>query len=143
MFLADQMLISFDIRIDQFFRYSVFKVLTAAAARLCLASPAVEIPLRGLSAGQCSLSFWLYQPSKAGNFRSCPFIAHAALFFINKSGSHLLFHTVSSIVPSAVQVLTVVFGMRTGVTPARIATGQTYLPSYMTTYKKRNPYSLP
>ena len=47
--------------------------------------------------------------------------------FINKSGSHLLFHTVSSIVPSAVQVLTVVFGMRTGVTPARIATGQIYL----------------
>ena len=55
--------------------------------------------------------------------------------FINKSGSHLLFHTVSSIVPSAVQVLTVVFGMRTGVTPARIATGQTYLfyLSHMTT----------
>ena len=46
--------------------------------------------------------------------------------FINKSGSHLLFHTVSSIVPSAVQVLTVVFGMSTGVAPARIATGQTY-----------------
>ena len=33
---------------------------------------------------------------------------------LNKSGSRLLFHTVSSIVPSAVQVLTVVFGMRTG-----------------------------
>ena len=46
--------------------------------------------------------------------------------FINKSGSHLLFHTVSSIVPSAVQVLTVVFGMSTSVAPARIATGQTY-----------------
>ena len=46
--------------------------------------------------------------------------------FINKSGSHLLFHTVSSIVPSAVQVLTVVFGMRTGVAPARIATRQIY-----------------
>ena len=43
---------------------------------------------------------------------------------LNKSGSRLLFHTVSSIVPSAVQVLTVVFGMRTGVAPARIATRQ-------------------
>ena len=46
--------------------------------------------------------------------------------FINKSGSRLLFHIVSNIVPSAVQVLTVVFGMRTGVAPARIATRQTY-----------------
>ena len=39
------------------------------------------------------------------------------------SGSHLLFHTVSSIVPSAAWVLTIVFGMGTGVTPRRIATG--------------------
>ncbi len=39
------------------------------------------------------------------------------------SGSHLLFHAVARIVPSAVWVLTVVFGMRTGVTPRRIATG--------------------
>ena len=56
--------------------------------------------------------------------RSCSLIAHA-IYCINKSGSRLLFHTVSSIVPSAVQVLTVVFGMRTGVAPARIATRQT------------------
>ena len=39
------------------------------------------------------------------------------------SGSHLLFHAVSSIVPSAARVLTIVFGMGTGVTPRRIATG--------------------
>ena len=39
------------------------------------------------------------------------------------SGSHLLFHTVSSIVPSAAFVLTVVFGMGTGVTQKRITTG--------------------
>ena len=38
------------------------------------------------------------------------------------SGSHLLSHTVSSAVPSAAQALTFVFGMRTGVTPGRIAT---------------------
>ena len=37
-------------------------------------------------------------------------------------GSHLLSHAVSSIVPSAVQVLTIVFGMGTGVSPGRIAT---------------------
>ena len=37
-------------------------------------------------------------------------------------GSHLLSHAVSSIVPSADQVLTIVFGMGTGVSPDRIAT---------------------
>ena len=41
---------------------------------------------------------------------------------ILKSGGHLLSHTVSSAVPSAVQVLTIVFGMGTGVSPERIAT---------------------
>ena len=39
-----------------------------------------------------------------------------------KSGSHLLSHTVSSIVSSAVWVLTIVFWMCTGVSPKRIAT---------------------
>ena len=38
------------------------------------------------------------------------------------AGSHLLSHTVSSAVPSAVQVFTIVFGMGTGVTPERITT---------------------
>ena len=38
-------------------------------------------------------------------------------------GSHLLSHVVSNIVPSADQVLTIVFGMCTGVSPDRIATG--------------------
>ena len=42
--------------------------------------------------------------------------------FFFKSGSHLLSHAVSSIVPSAAQVLTIVFGMGTGVSPERIAT---------------------
>ena len=39
-----------------------------------------------------------------------------------ESGIHLLSHAVSSIVPSADQVLTVVFGMGTGVPPDRIDT---------------------
>ena len=39
------------------------------------------------------------------------------------AGSHLLSHTVSSAVPSAVWVLTVVFGMGTGVSPKRIDAG--------------------
>ena len=37
-------------------------------------------------------------------------------------GSHLLSHTVASAVPSAVQGLTIVFEMGTGVSPKRIAT---------------------
>ena len=42
--------------------------------------------------------------------------------FSFKSGSHLLSHAVFSIVPSAAYVLTIVFGMRTGVSHKRIAT---------------------
>ena len=48
------------------------------------------------------------------------------IIFIKMSGSHLLSHAVARIVPSAVKVLTVVFGMGTGVSPSRIATGQFY-----------------
>ena len=40
-----------------------------------------------------------------------------------ESGTHLLSHAVSSIVPSAAQVLTIVFGMGTGVSHKRIGTG--------------------
>ena len=40
-----------------------------------------------------------------------------------KSGSHLLSRAVSSKVPSAAYVLTIVFGMGTGVSRMRIATG--------------------
>ena len=46
-----------------------------------------------------------------------------------ESGSHLLSHAVSSIVPSAVWGLTIVFGMGTGVAPRRIATGN--LPGFL------------
>ena len=46
--------------------------------------------------------------------------------YIKKSGTRLFFHIVSNIVPSAVQVLTVVFGMGTGVAPARIGTRLIY-----------------
>ena len=40
------------------------------------------------------------------------------------SGIHLLSHTVSSIVPSADRVLTIVFEMGTGVSPGRIDTAK-------------------
>ena len=45
---------------------------------------------------------------------------------IGGAGSHLLSHTVSSAVPSAALVLTIVFGMGTGVSPKRIATSSSY-----------------
>ena len=45
------------------------------------------------------------------------------IIFIKMSGSHLLSHAVARIVPSAVKVLTVVFGMGTGVSRKRITTG--------------------
>ena len=43
--------------------------------------------------------------------------------FLFSSGSRLLSHTVSSTVSSAAGGLTIVFGMGTGVSPRRIATG--------------------
>ena len=57
-----------------------------------------------------------------------------------KSGGHLLSHTVSSAVPSAVQVLTIVFGMGTGVSPERIATRYIQL-SFDNLTINNNPYS--
>ena len=45
------------------------------------------------------------------------YIKDFRLLFQKGSGSHLLSHAVSSIVPSAAKVLTVVFGMRTSVSP--------------------------
>ena len=47
-------------------------------------------------------------------------------FIFYKAGSHLFSHTVSSAVPSAAYVLTIVFGMGTGVSHKRIATGRFY-----------------
>ena len=44
-----------------------------------------------------------------------------------ESGIHLLSHAVSSIVPSAAYVLTVVFGMWTGVSPKRIDTRKGFI----------------
>ena len=62
--------------------------------------------------------------------------------FFKDSGSHLLSHAVSSIVPSAAQVLTVVFGMRTGVSPERIATGNFRVALVSAHLMKRNFESL-
>ena len=53
--------------------------------------------------------YWLYLIAKFG------------------AGSHLLSHTVSSAVPSAAYVLTVVFGMGTGVSHKRITTGKFFI----------------
>ena len=66
----------------------------------------------------------LYSNDLCGWGFASDFRIHHFLFW---SGSHLLSHAVSSIVPSAAQVLTIVFGMGTGVSPERIATGNILL----------------
>ena len=53
-----------------------------------------------------------------------PALSHQVSLFFSWSGGHLLSHIVSNAVPSAAWVLTVVFGMGTGVSPKRIATGK-------------------
>ena len=58
--------------------------------------------------------------SRLSGVRSNRLSYKPSLFY--KFGSHLLSHTVTSAVPSAAWVLTIVFGMGTGVTPKRIAT---------------------
>ena len=68
-----------------------------------------------------TLSLWLIGSVINNKNDFLLLIADPALFFFI-IGGHLLSHTVSSIVPSAVWVLTIVFGMGTGVTPRRIAT---------------------
>ena len=49
-------------------------------------------------------------------------LSYIPIFCFYDAGARLLSHTVSSIVPSAAEVLTIVFGMGTGVTPQRIST---------------------
>ena len=60
----------------------------------------------------------------------------------NGSGNHLFSRIVSNTVPSADMVFTVVFGMGTGVTPYRIATGNIWLFGCLTTFvQETSPYS--
>ena len=54
-------------------------------------------------------------------------LSYKPIYLFLKSGSHLSSHTVASIVLSAAYVLTVVFGMGTGVTHKRIATGNSLM----------------
>ena len=61
-----------------------------------------------------------------GTCVSLPFRPSTVEHFFFCSGGHLLSHAVSSIVPSAAQIFTVVFGMGTGVASARIATRQNF-----------------
>ena len=91
-----------DLRSEPWFllQYAVFKVPGLCSFELCP-------------------SDWLDQ-SSITRMTSCYSSLIQRYFFI--IGGHLLSHTVSSIVPSAVWVLTIVFGMGTGVTPRRIAT---------------------
>ena len=70
---------------------------------------------------QCTI-FWLCWTVITYNQFLDPICHYSTNFFFYNSGSHLLSRTVSSKVPSAAYVLTIVFGMRTGVTHKRIVT---------------------
>ena len=75
-----------------------------------------------------------FEPSGDGEIRTLdPLLARQVLSQLSytptKSGTRLLSHTVSSIVPSAALVLTIVFGMGTGVSPGRIGTRNYALPA--------------
>ena len=98
------------------FSYSVVKVLSVEhGSRLFFQFP-VEAAISDQKAPVLLSGFW--SGSLLGRYKK--------EIYIKKSGTRLFFHTVSSIVPSAVQVLTVVFGMGTGVAPARIGTRLIY-----------------
>ena len=71
----------------------------------------------------------LYQSLENSNLLN-PLITGKTSMFLFWSGSHLLSHTVSSIVSSAAFVLTIVFGMWTGVSQKRIATRNVLLSSW-------------
>ena len=61
---------------------------------------------------------------------------------IKKSGIHLLSHIVTNIVSSAAQVLTIVFGMGTGVTPERIDTGNFHFQATLIAPPKASLFSV-
>ena len=63
---------------------------------------------------------WVDSNHRPHAYQACALTGWATSPF--QSGIHLLSHAVSSIVPSAAQVLTIVFGMGTGVSPERIDT---------------------
>ena len=92
-----------------FFQYSVFKVRKSTDVRFRSPFRFHPVGLSGLEPPTSRLS-----GVRSNRLSYKPFF---------ESGSHLLSHAVPSIVPSAAQVLTIVFGMRTGVSPERIATG--------------------
>ena len=69
---------------------------------------------------QCTIWLNVYQSSEASILWILWSLVKPVILFW--SGSHLLSHTVTSIVSSAAFVLTIVFGMWTGVSQKRIAT---------------------
>ena len=109
---------------------SCFKELVFFKNTLGLFLGCLDLKIKSFSSIQCMkfsryISDWFfYQSSEISNLCSKPLIADktSQFYLFYKSGSHLLSHAVSSIVSSAALVLTIVFGMWTGVSPKRIAT---------------------
>ena len=99
---------SFDIVFNMWFsRYVLFLLISKRNIRVWILPP---VGLSGLEPPTSRLS----------GVRSNR-LSYKPSFF--ESGTHLLSHIVSNIVPSAAYALTVVFGMGTGVSHKRISTG--------------------
>ena len=96
--------------------------------------------LTGVSAGRSSIRL----PGYSGR-RQKPFawfrLLYLTFYFKTYAGSHLLSHAVSSTVSSAACVLTIVFGMGTGVSRKRIATRNLFR-CPLTSKQQYNPYLL-
>ena len=84
---------------------------------------------RKLACGRLKSDVFIRRPAVQRGNRFAIFelrMADFAAFVSKGSGSHLASHVVSNVVLSAASGLTVVFGMGTGVTPRRIATGSSF-----------------
>ena len=111
----------------QFSRYIVVKAF-------CLNSEIWRFELQHLSSSPKEYLMWnlLWKHYHLVSLDEVYLFSNLRLRFRSSSlrkqciGIHLLSHTVSGIVPSADQVLTIVFGMGTGVSPRRIDTNNVW-----------------
>ena len=109
------------------FSYAVFKVQMGLSGLEPPTSRLSGVRSNLLSYKPLSENRMIFNLSGDGEIRTHdPLLARQVLSQLSYTpiyvGAHLLSHTVSSIVSSAAQVLTIVFGMGTGVTPGRIST---------------------
>ena len=107
---------------------SILKKLTRCSALASSRIAKQNSQIAPLRLRRVAFLFVLFACQMCAHFcmRACKMSARLTGLFQKMSGSRLLSHIVSNIVPSAARIFTVVFGMGTGVASARIATRQIY-----------------